>query len=78
METTNHPIQPGTSPDEDTRIIEDMQQQMNPTNKTIDEDIFQKAHEERIAANGEQIHSPKPPELNQNNPATTNQEPQSQ
>ena len=78
METTNHQIQPGTSPDENARIIKAMQERMNSTNKPIDENFFQKAHEERIAANGEQIHSPKPPEPAQDNPATTNQEPQSQ
>ena len=77
METTNPTMQPGTSPNDNARIIEEMQQRMKPTNKDIDEELH-KAHEKRIAPNGEQIHSPKPPEPAQDNPATTNQEPQSQ
>ena len=77
METTNHQIQPGTSPDENARIIKAMQQRMNSTNKPIDEELH-KAHEKRIAPNGEQMHSPKPPEPAQDNPATPSQEPQSQ
>ncbi len=74
METTNQPIQPGTSPDEDTRIIEDMQQQMNPTNKDIDEEL-QRAFERRIALSQAQVNNPKPPEPAQDNPATPSQEP---
>jgi hypothetical protein len=77
METTNHPIQPGTSPDEDTRIIEEMQQQMNPTNKDIDKEL-QEAYERRIALSQAQVNNPEPSEPVQDNPATTNQEPQSQ
>lgn len=77
METTNHQIQPGTSPDEDARTIEAMQQQMNPTNKDIDKEL-QEAYERRIALSQAQVNNPEPSEPAQDNPAATNQEPKSQ
>ena len=77
METTNPTMQPGTSPDEDAQTIEAMQQQMNPTNKDIDEEL-QKAYERRIAISRAQVNNPKPPEQAQDNKATPNQEPHPQ
>ncbi|MCX6729779.1 MAG: hypothetical protein NTV95_04055 [Candidatus Saccharibacteria bacterium] len=77
METTNPTMQPGTSPDEDARIIEGMQQQMNPTNKDIDKEL-QQAYERRIALSQAQVNNPEPPEPAQDNPATPNQEPHPQ
>ncbi len=74
METTNPTIQPGTPPDEDARIIMEMQQQMKPTNKDIDEEL-QKAYERRIAISRAQVNNPKPPEQAQDDKATPNQEP---
>ncbi len=77
METTNPTMQPGTSPNEDARIIEEMQQQMKPTNKDIDEEL-QKAYERRIAISRAQVNNPKPPEQAQDNKAAPNQEPHPQ
>lgn len=77
METTSPTMQPGTSPDENARIIEEMQQRMNPTNQVINNKL-QEAHENRIEAMRAQLHSPEPTEPNQNNPSAPNQEPQSQ
>jgi hypothetical protein len=77
METTNPTIQPGTPSDEDASIIEEMQQQMNPTNKDIDK-VLQEAYERRIALSQAQVNNPKPPEPAQDDPSAPNQEPKPQ
>jgi len=77
METTNPTLHPDAPSDEDARIIEEMQQQMNPTNKDIDKEL-QAAYERRIALSQAKVNNQKPPEQAQDNPATPSQEPKPQ